>query len=143
MVRRKTSRSKRSIDKLNNNKEKKSTTPQRRATIQRNKQSHIMLIGNKAVKISAKILREIRVLQQQTNLLVPKLPFARLVQEVAQELAPHGVRFQSAALMALQEAAEIYLVQFLEDSYSCALHARRVTLLPRDMALVQFLRRIF
>ena len=50
------------------------------------------------------------------------------------------MRFQSAALMALQEAAEAYLVTLFEDSLLCTIHAKRVTLMPRDMALARRIR---
>lgn len=84
-------------------------------------------------------LREIRRYQKSTELLIRKLPFQRLVREIAQE---HKVdlRFQSAAIAALQEAAEAYLVTLFEDTNLCAIHAKRVTIFPRDMQLARRIR---
>ncbi|XP_030859357.2 histone H3.X [Gorilla gorilla gorilla] len=84
-------------------------------------------------------LREIRKYQKSTQLLLRKLPFQRLVREIAQAIRP-DLRFQSAAIGALQEASEAYLVQLFEDTNLCAIHARRVTIMPRDMQLARRLR---
>lgn len=84
-------------------------------------------------------LREIRRFQKSTDLLIRKLPFQRLVREVAQEVMV-DLRFQSTALLALQEAAEAYLVTLFEDTNLCAIHAKRVTIMPKDMALARRIR---
>ena len=84
-------------------------------------------------------LREIRKFQKSTDLLIRKFPFQRLVREIAHGLSP-SLRFQSAALMALQEASEAYLVQLFEDTNLCALHAHRVTIMPKDMLLARRIR---
>ena len=84
-------------------------------------------------------LREIRRYQKSTELLIRKLPFQRLVREVAQELMT-DLRFQTSALMCLQEAAEAYLVGLFEDTNLCAIHAKRVTIMPKDMRLAQRIR---
>ena len=84
-------------------------------------------------------LREIRRYQSSSNLLIPKLPFQRLVREIAQDFKT-DIRFQSAALLALQEASEAYLVQLLEDSNLCAIHAGRVTIKPVDMQIARRIR---
>ena len=80
-------------------------------------------------------LREIRKFQKSTDLLIRKLPFQRLVREIAGEL-----RFQTQAILALQEAAEAYLVGLFEDTNLCAIHARRVTIMPKDMQLARRIR---
>ena len=80
-------------------------------------------------------LREIRRYQKLMELLIRKLPFQRLVREIAQNLTGADVRFQSGAIMALQEASEAYLVGLLEDSNLCAIHAKRVTIMPKDIQL--------
>ena len=80
-------------------------------------------------------LREIRRYQKSTELLIRKLPFQRLVQELAQDLGKINVRFQSGAIMALQEASEAYLVGLLEDTNLCTVHAKRVTIMPKDIQL--------
>jgi histone H3 len=76
-------------------------------------------------------LREIRQYQKSTDLLIKKLPFQRLVRKVASEIK--DVRFEASALLALQEASEAYLVTLLEDSNLSAIHAKRVTLLEKDI----------
>ena len=72
-------------------------------------------------------LREIRRYQKSTELLIRKLPFQRLVREIAQDLKS-DLRFQSTAIQALQESAESYLVSLFEDTNRCAIHAKRVTI---------------
>ena len=67
------------------------------------------------------------------------MPFQRLVKEIAGNIDP-TLRFQSQALLALQEAAEAYLVGLFEDTNLCAIHARRVTIMQRDMALARRIR---
>ncbi|XP_055136090.1 histone H3.3C [Symphalangus syndactylus] len=84
-------------------------------------------------------LREVRRYQKSTELLIRRLPFQRLVREIAQELNA-GLRFQSAAVGALQEAGEAYLVGLFEDTNLCAIHARRVTIMPRDIQLARRIR---
>ena len=85
-------------------------------------------------------LREIRRYQKSTDLLIRKLPFQRLVREIATEYRGE-LKFQKSALMALQEAAECYLVGLFEDTNLCAIHARRVTIMVKDMKLAQRMRR--
>ena len=84
-------------------------------------------------------LREVRKYQKTTELLIRKLPFQRLVREIAQGIQS-DLRFQSIAVMALQEAAEAYLVGLFEDTNLCAIHAKRVTIMPKDMQLARRIR---
>eukprot|EP01115_Flamella_aegyptia_P004343 TRINITY_DN1880_c0_g1_i1.p1 TRINITY_DN1880_c0_g1~~TRINITY_DN1880_c0_g1_i1.p1 ORF type:complete len:145 (-),score=83.47 TRINITY_DN1880_c0_g1_i1:64-498(-) len=84
-------------------------------------------------------LREIRRYQKSTELLIRKLPFQRLVREIAQDYKT-DLRFQSSAIAALQEAAEAYLVGLFEDSNLCAIHAKRVTIMPKDIQLARRIR---
>jgi histone H3 len=84
-------------------------------------------------------LREIRRYQRSTDLLIRKAAFQRLVREVAQDFKA-DLRFQSSAILALQEAAEAYLVSLFEDTNLCAIHAKRVTILPKDMQLARRIR---
>ena len=84
-------------------------------------------------------LREIRKYQKSTELLIRKLPFQRLVREVAQDFKT-DLRFQSSAILALQEAAEAYLVGLFEDTNLCAIHAKRVTIMPKDIQLARRIR---
>ena len=91
-------------------------------------------------------LKQIRQYQKSTELLIRKLPFQRLVREIASNSevikSPlcGKVRFQSAAIMALQEATEAYLIGLFEDSNLCAIHARRVTIMPKDIQLARRIR---
>ena len=74
-----------------------------------------------------------------TELLIRKLPFQRLVREIAQDFKT-DLRFQSSAVMALQEASEAYLVGLFEDTNLCAIHAKRVTIMPKDIQLARRIR---
>jgi histone H3 len=79
-------------------------------------------------------LQEIRHYQKSTKLLLHKLPFQRVVKEIAQG-QKSGIRLQSNAVMALQQAAEAFLVGLFEDANACAIHAKRVTLMEKDLLL--------
>ena len=112
-------------------------------------------IGSKAARKSAPIqggikkphryrpgtvaLREIRKFQKSTDLLIRKLPFQRVVREIAQQFKS-DLRFQSQAVLALQEASEAYLVGLFEDTNLCAIHAKRVTIMSKDMILAKRIR---
>jgi len=112
-------------------------------------------LGNKAARKSAPVssglkkphryrpgtvaLREIRKFQKSTELLIRKLPFQRLVREIATEFKS-DLRFQSQAVLALQESAEAYLVGLFEDTNLCAIHAKRVTIMPKDIQLARRIR---
>ena len=82
-------------------------------------------------------LMDIKHYQKYVELLIPLLSFSRLVGEVATEVSSVDFRFQSAALKALQEGSEAYVVGLLEDSQLCTFHAKRVTLMPKDMQLAR------
>jgi len=97
-------------------------------------------------------LREIRKYQRSTDLLISKLPFARVVREVADEFieanydssaSAVGLRWQSSAILALQEATEAYLVHLFEDANLCAIHAKRVTIMQRDIQLARRIRGVW
>ncbi|KAE8735847.1 histone H3.3 [Hibiscus syriacus] len=101
-----------------------------------------------AARKSAQLLEELRNLidialellpSKSTELLIRKLPFQRLVREIAQDFKT-DLRFQSHAVRALQEAAEAYLVGLFEDTNLCAIHARRVTIMPKDIQLARRIR---
>ena len=91
-------------------------------------------------------LKQIRQYQKSTELLIRKLPFQRLVREIASDdeviKSPlcGGVGFQSAAVVALQEATGACLVGLFEDSNLCAIHAGRVTIMPKDIQLARRIR---
>ena len=84
-------------------------------------------------------LQEIRHYQKCTNLLIRKLPFQRLIRELMQKFKV-DVRFRSSTLMALQEAAEAYLVRLFEDMNLCAIHVKWVTIMPKDIQLARRIR---
>jgi histone H3 len=84
-------------------------------------------------------LRQIRKFQKSTETLIRKICFQRIVRAIAQDYK-HDVRFQSNAMLALQEASEAYIVGLLEDTNLCAIHARRVTIMPKDMQLARRIR---
>uniref|UniRef100_UPI003AAB522D histone H3-like centromeric protein A isoform X1 n=1 Tax=Centroberyx gerrardi TaxID=166262 RepID=UPI003AAB522D len=85
-------------------------------------------------------LMEIRKYQKSHDLLLRKAPFSRLVREVCQGFSREAVRWQVYALLALQEAAEAFLVMLFSDANLCAIHAKRVTLFPRDIQLARRIR---
>ncbi len=84
-------------------------------------------------------MREIRRYQKTTDLLIKKAPFQRLVREIAQDFKT-DLRFQGSAIQALQEASEAYLVGLFEDTNLCAIHAKRVTIMPKDIQLARRIR---
>ncbi|PNH08355.1 histone H3 [Tetrabaena socialis] len=85
-------------------------------------------------------LREIRKYQKSTELLFRKLPFARLVREISNQMLREPFRWTAEALLALQEASEDMLVHLHEDCNLCAIHTRRVTIMPKDMQLARRIR---
>jgi histone H3/H4 len=87
-------------------------------------------------------LQEIRKYQKTTTLLLRRLPFARVVREIAETHTSSAemYRWQATALEALQEAAEAYLTHLFEDANLCALHAKRVTIMPKDVQLARRIR---
>merc|ERR1711981_972795 len=95
--------------------------------------------GEKIVRGETIPLREIRHYQKSTELLIPKLSFQRLVREIAQEYKT-DLKFQAAALGALQEGSEAYLTNLFEDTNLAAIHAKRVTIMPKDVQLARRIR---
>jgi histone H3 len=88
-------------------------------------------------------LKEIRSYQSSTDLLIRRLPFARLVREIQQGLSKTQYRWQGSAILAMQEAAEAHLVGLFEDSNLCAIHGKRVTIMPKDLQLARRIRGVF
>jgi histone H3 len=82
-------------------------------------------------------LREIRRYQKTTELLLRKKPFQLIVRHITMQLAKTDFRYRASALEALQHSAEAYLVGVFEDSQLCAIHAKRVTIMVRDMQLAR------
>ena len=100
--------------------------------------------GKKKVKRrrGMKALQEIKKYQSSIEKLIPKLPFSRLVKGVCVQMqrGRKEYRWQRNAIEALHYAAEAYVVQVLEDAYLCTLHAKRVTLMARDVQLARRIR---
>jgi histone H3 len=84
-------------------------------------------------------LREIRKYQRSTELLIHRLPFQRLVRDIAVGYKT-DLRFQSSALHALQEAVEAYIISLFEDTNLCSIHAGRVTIMSKDLSLARRIR---
>lgn len=114
---------------------RKSQQPVRRSVVEKSPKKRRFRPGQKALK-------EIRHFQKTTNLLIRKLPFSRVVREIAMEVVgpSQTLMWKATAIMALQEAAEAYLVLLFEDALLCAVHAKRVTVTPKDIWLAQRLR---
>ena len=110
-------------------------TPEAEGEIQRKK---------RRFRPGTRALMEIRRYQKSTNLLIPRLSFSRVVREVCSDVVNRNVanqlRFRSTAIMALQEAAEAYLVKLFEDTLLCAIHGRRVTIMVKDILLARRIR---
>ena len=90
-------------------------------------------------RVGTVALQDIRHFEKTSALLIWKLPFQRLVREIAQDFKT-DLRFQSAVILCLQEAAEAYLVRLFDDANLCAIHARRVTIMPKDIQLARRIR---
>jgi histone H3 len=96
-------------------------------------------VKKKRRRSSNKQLREIKKYQSTADLLLPRAPFERLVREIAQAKSA-DVRFRPSAVEALQEAAEAFVIGMMEDGLLCTVHARRVTLMRKDMDLAERIR---
>lgn len=92
-------------------------------------------------KTQTAALKEIAKLQGHTKPVIPKLPFARLIREILMEYSHRDLRITPESLVCLQESAEIFAVQLMEDAYRCTLHRDRITLMPKDMKLAVMLRK--
>ncbi|CAL1689357.1 unnamed protein product [Lasius platythorax] len=120
---------------------RRKSVPRSMGTPSETERERTNVIMNKR-KRKSHVLREIKHLRKTTHFLIPKLPFSRLVREIMLDLFPRQevTKIQASALEALQEAAEMYIVQFFEDALLLALHAKRVTLMRNDLILMRRLR---
>ena len=96
--------------------------------------------GKRRYRPGERALREIRFYQRNTDLLIRRLPFARLVREVQTYFFRKPYRWQAEAMVAMQEAAEAHLVGLFEDANLCTIHAKRVTIMPKDLQLARRIR---
>lgn len=101
--------------------------------------THDKTTKSRRYRPGALALREIRKYMRSTDLLIPKTRFERLVRECAWNFKTY-LKFQRQAILALQEAAEAYLVGIMEEANLCAIHAKRVTLFPKDIQLARRIR---
>jgi histone H3/H4 len=105
---------------------------------------HVLLYSNIThdafIVLGERALKEIRAYQGSTDLLLRRLPFARLVREIQQNMSRTPYRWQGTAILALQEAAEAHLVGLFQDANLCAIHGKRVTIMPKDMQLARRIR---
>ena len=95
--------------------------------------------AKKRFKAGTVALREVKRYQKSVDMLLPRAPFQRLVRSIVTDM-DHELRFQSQALVALQEAAEAYIVGVFEDTNLCAIHAKRMTVMKKDMDLARRIR---
>ena len=96
-----------------------------------NKKAHRFRPGTRALK-------EIKHYQKQGGLLIPRRPMLLFVKDTIKKFKKDfDFRLQANALEVLREATEAFLVAFFEDSNLCAIHAKRVTMMDRDMKLVK------
>ena len=79
-------------------------------------------------------LWEIRKFQMSTELLFRKLPFLQLAREILQEMRM-DMCLTPATVLALQEAAEAFLIRLFEDTNLCAIYTKHITIMPKDMKL--------
>ena len=92
-------------------------------------------------RVGTQALRQIRTYQKSTEMLVRKLPFQRLVRHLVEKRNPK-VRMQTAALYVMQQATEAFVVSLFEDTNLCAIHAKRVTVMQKDLQLAKRIRGI-
>ena len=105
-----------------------------------NRQTQPRARRKRRLRPGERALREIRQYQSSTSLLLRRLPFARLVREIQYGMTREPYRWQGTAILALQEASEAHLVALFEDSNLCAIHGKRVTIMPKDMQLARRIR---
>ncbi|GMI73278.1 CENTROMERIC HISTONE H3 [Hibiscus trionum] len=88
-------------------------------------------------KPGMRALQEIRKYQKATNRLIPAASFIREVRAISYRFAPNIGRWQAEALVVIQEAAEDFLIKLFGDAMLCAIHAKRVTLMKKDIELAR------
>ena len=115
-------------------------TPNKSAKSPKSLPSVLANMPRRRYRPGERALREIRFYQRSNDLLIRKLPFARLVKEIQMYFSRKEFRWQANAILALQEAAEAHLVSLFEDAYLCTIHGKRVTLMPKDIQLARRIR---
>ncbi|KAH7421525.1 hypothetical protein KP509_13G062100 [Ceratopteris richardii] len=104
-------------------------------------------VFKKRVCYHVKSLREIRRAQKYVRLLISRLPFMRVIKKILVNLYSMmkttsfiNVEWQTQALLCLQEAAEDFAIDFMNDAYFYVAHCHRVTLMAKDYVIVSRLR---
>lgn len=92
------------------------------------------------LQLEKRFWKDVKILQNRTDNLIPMLPFSRLVREIMQDTSTEVTKITPTALEAFQTASEMYLTQRLQDAYMLTLHRGRVTLDVRDMQLINYLK---
>ena len=87
----------------------------------------------------AKALREIKMYQRSTNTLIPRAPIQRIIKEITAKYKPDA-RYSYGAIEAVHQCVDAYMVGLFEDTGLCAIHARRKTIMTRDMRLARRIR---
>ena len=118
---------------------RKSKAP-KKSTVTSSAAAAIQSPAKRRYRPGERALKEIRFYQRNVDLLIRRLPFARLVKEVQTYFFRKEFRWQAEAMLALQEAAEAHLVGLFEDANLCTIHAKRVTVMPRDIQLARRIR---
>lgn len=99
------------------------------------------IIGKSSNELRTKPFKRIQITKKTEMLSIRKLPFQRLVREISLSFSEDDpFRYTPQAMLALHVASEDYLVALFEDSYLCALHANRVTLMKKDLSLARRIR---
>ena len=82
-------------------------------------------------------LKEIRRQQASTDMLLRITPFTRIIKEIIYQITPREYRIQTAAIRALMEAAQSFMITLFDSANLCTAHAKRVTLMTSDIQLVR------
>jgi len=115
---------------------------QAKAKPAKNERESRSLSKQRRFRPTEKALTQIRKYKQVQNLTLRKLPFQRLVREIANKISSNSYRWTSKSLEVLQSVTEDYMVNLLEDAYLCTMHAKRVTLMSKDISLARRIRGI-
>ena len=114
--------------------------PMRAKCINERKRKQLKAIRDEKLEKQRKVekgmqaMKEIQKYQKGADLLIRRVPFQRLVREIIQKWRK-GLKLQSSAVLALQEAGEAFLVGLMEQANLCTIHVKRVTIMPQDIQL--------
>ena len=109
--------------------------PRHKGSVARKTASEMVGVKRRRARPGQHAMQEIRSLQKSTGVLLRKAPFIRLVRQITHSMND-TMRFQAESLNALIEGTEAYVISLLGDTNLAAIHAHRVTVMPKDMRLV-------